>query len=67
VQTLTKNNCIKGVAHFDNHAWMIPADADKTGDPRSEVKQPPKSLSADFIAISAATIAPMSKITPIQS
>jgi DNA-binding CsgD family transcriptional regulator len=65
VQALIKNNRIKGAVRFDNHAWSIPADAEKPGDPRTENKQPPiKSLSAELAEIIAATTVPMPEDNP---
>lgn len=60
VQVLLKNDRIKGALRFDNHAWMIPADAQKPGDPRLEKKQPPqKSLVSELFEIIEATTLPM--------
>jgi len=39
VQALLRNNRVEGAVHFDNHAWSIPADAEKPGDPRYQKRK----------------------------
>jgi len=64
VQAFLKNDRIKGAERFDNHAWMIPADAQKPGDPRRERKTPRNDLSADLDYVVSATVAPWPSHNP---
>jgi len=59
VQALLKDNRIKGAQRFGNHAWMIPADAQKPGDPRRESPASQKAPLSDFNDFMTAAISSM--------
>ncbi|MDF3001291.1 MAG: hypothetical protein K0Q48_1410 [Bacillota bacterium] len=63
VQRLVSNNRISGARKFGK-AWMIPADAEKPSDPRSEKKLPDKSLSDELFFVIASTSMPMPANNP---
>lgn len=53
VQVLLNRKRIDGAVRFDNHAWMIPMDAEKPGDPRFVKKE--NSLSRELADVLSAT------------
>lgn len=58
VQRLLATGRVPG-AWKHGRAWMLPADAEKPGDPRREKKPPEDPLSLDLLDVIAATAAPM--------
>ena len=65
VQALLKDNRVKGAVRFDNHAWSIPADAEKPDDPRFKKNQPlQKSLSSELAEIITITARPLLRKNP---
>ncbi len=63
VQRLVSNNRILGARKLGK-AWMIPCDAEKPADQRSEKKQPDKSLSDELSFVLTSTSMPMPANNP---
>jgi len=68
VQTFLKNNRIPGATRINGYAWLIPADAEKPGDPRFEQdsaqEKNKKTLVDDLSQIIDITIVPMPNDNP---
>ena len=65
VQSFIKDHRIEGVERFDHHAWMIPTNAKKPGDPRISYKEnEPMSLSTDLCHMIDRTIVSMPMENP---
>ncbi len=63
VQRLLADNRIPRAKKY-GRSWMIPSDAEKPTDPRSEKKQPDKSLSDELSYVIASTSMPMPANNP---
>lgn len=58
VQALLKDNRVNGAVRFDNHIWMIPSDAKKPQDPRSQRKTQETILVSELQTLIQATASP---------